>query len=415
MKVRIKTPDSPLIWELEQAHIRPEDKHTILSNINDRGFHLYKWISPEELRMSIRSDYLSIAAKSSIPLAIITVIAGMIGMIWGIIGIVLAIFGVLSVFYAMVAVILAVNMIRKGYLYTRGADVVITDHHLVSNGKIIEHDQLHQERAMFRSIETAFREPLFSRSELPQYIEFQKATMKEQLSLIFAHGTKIMQEITHGNHKNNGNITLVFVAAGILFSVMMALVYFIGVPFVYLTALIFTKVMHYILLASHHTEYAIQSRFQKIDATSTLLKARQESTVSLLTEAGRNEWVNNLSGRINASFAELNTLASISTKNSVELRHMLEQSQYKDIFNFGKYDAWIKRQILEPIDELIAVLGHHENIITEARSALSTQISNTDNPAHRAPLEAQDKRFELQYHEFVKMRTLLESYRHKLR
>ena len=47
--------------------------------VDERGFYLYEWISPDELRMSVLGDYLSIVQKSSMSLAIVTLIAGVIG------------------------------------------------------------------------------------------------------------------------------------------------------------------------------------------------------------------------------------------------------------------------------------------------------------------------------------------------
>jgi restriction endonuclease S subunit len=51
----------------------------INQTVNERGFFLYEWISPEELRMTLDRDYLIIVRWASIPLAVITGIAGLIG------------------------------------------------------------------------------------------------------------------------------------------------------------------------------------------------------------------------------------------------------------------------------------------------------------------------------------------------
>lgn len=59
--------------------------------VEERGFHLYEWISSDELRMTLERDYLQIVRKSSIPLAIITAIAGFIGFAGGPIGTIIAI------------------------------------------------------------------------------------------------------------------------------------------------------------------------------------------------------------------------------------------------------------------------------------------------------------------------------------
>ena len=53
--------------------------HDIESKVDERGFYLYEWISPDELRMSVKDDYLSIIETTSMPLAIVTAIFGFIG------------------------------------------------------------------------------------------------------------------------------------------------------------------------------------------------------------------------------------------------------------------------------------------------------------------------------------------------
>ena len=53
--------------------------HDIESKVDERGFYLYEWISPDELRMSVKDDYLSIIQTASMPLAIVTAISGFLG------------------------------------------------------------------------------------------------------------------------------------------------------------------------------------------------------------------------------------------------------------------------------------------------------------------------------------------------
>ena len=53
--------------------------HEIESKVDERGFYLYEWISPDELRMSVKDDYLSIIQTASMPLAIVTAISGFLG------------------------------------------------------------------------------------------------------------------------------------------------------------------------------------------------------------------------------------------------------------------------------------------------------------------------------------------------
>lgn len=57
-----------------------ESPEFIEEKVDERGFYLYEWISPDELRMSVLADYLSIIRAASTPLAIVTLIAGFIGL-----------------------------------------------------------------------------------------------------------------------------------------------------------------------------------------------------------------------------------------------------------------------------------------------------------------------------------------------
>ena len=88
--------------------------------------------------MSVLSDYLAIIRAWSTPLAIITVIAGIIGFAGGVIGTLITVLGVLGFFYLCVLAVLIMKMIYKSYLYTRGGNLVITDNHYISLGKVIE-------------------------------------------------------------------------------------------------------------------------------------------------------------------------------------------------------------------------------------------------------------------------------------
>ena len=115
--------------EKQNENYTPEQ---VEKQVDERGFFLYEWISPDELRMTLERDYLRIVRKSSIPLAIITAIAGFIGFAGGPIGTIVAILFILGIFYGIIGLILALQFFYRSYLYTRGANVVITNNHYVS-------------------------------------------------------------------------------------------------------------------------------------------------------------------------------------------------------------------------------------------------------------------------------------------
>lgn len=403
----------------ENLDSKEQIREEIQTTVDERGFYLYEWISREELKMSIRADYLNIATKSSIPLAIVTFVMGVIGFALGnITGIILAIFGILFFFYLFVGIFLIFKMLQKWSMYSRIANVIFTDNHLITHSKVFERENFDENNPIFEKTKKLFHEELFESSRLPNYIETQKSVLTTQLGKIFKNSAKILESVNKNSHsdKNNpaGIILLIFIIGGLLFAIMMGITYFIGVPIVYLLASLYARIMHAILLTTNNTEYKIQSLFTRIDNNSHKLQNEKNTLVSSLTEAKNNEWLENLSGRINDAFKKLNIFANSTTNDSITLRKMLEKSKYHDIFNFPKYDTWIKNQVLTPIIELISLLEKNENIVTNTISALNSQILQTSDPSHQKPLELQKKRLELHLEELKKMKQILASYQEKL-
>jgi hypothetical protein len=74
----------------------------------------------------------------------------------------------------------------------------------------------------------------------------------------------------------------------------------------------------------NNTEHEIQTLFGKIYDSSIELKDAQKSSISLLTEAGRNEWADNLSSRLSESFELIGEMAGHATDDTVKLRKLLE-------------------------------------------------------------------------------------------
>lgn len=396
-----------------EIHEDTESPEFIEEKVDERGFYLYEWISQEELRMSVQSDYLSIIRWASIPLAIVTVIAGFLGLSGGgVFGVLLAVMGVLAFFYTLVLIALIFMMIRKSYLYTRGGNVVITDNHYVSNGQVVERDNFSAQKKAFESLEKTFREPLLEPSGLAEHIEMQKSSLMDQLKSIAAGWGKMVQSL--GRSRDAGGIVLVLMIAGVLYGTMMAAVYFLWVFFVSILARVFSWIAHGALLAMNNTEHEMQTLFGKIYESSLTLKWAQKSSVSLLTEAGRNEWAESLSERMNESFELIGEMAGYATDDAVRLRKILENSKYKDIFNFVKYGNWVKNQVIAPIDEIYLLLQQNHAILSASLISIDAQIHDTKTPSLQKPLILQKDRIDMQLDSFERVMKMLEGYRKKL-
>jgi hypothetical protein len=409
--MRVKTLSEPTFQE---ADIKESTLTEIKEQVDERGFYLYDWITPDELRMSVQADYLRVVKSASIPLAVVSFVMGMIGLIFaGFLWVFWLVLATLWIFYTLVFFYLVLKMLQRSYLYTRWADVIITDNHYVSGGKIIPKDDFAGQKEAFEVMEKLFREPLFEPSRLKEYIALERKWLFEQLKEIAYGGGKIIEKL--GRSRDSGWLIIALLIGGILYGGMMALVYFLWVFFVAIAAHIFSWIAHRILLATNNLEHRIQTHFTEITEASIELKDEKKSSISLLTEAGRNDWKENLTGKIEDSFEIISKRAEIATEKSIELEKLLTSSQYNDIFNFVKYGRWIKMQILEPLEEIHALLKKNKHTLEGIVWDLERQILETNESSLKRPLELQKERIITQLESFERMITMIEGYTMKLR
>ncbi len=392
----------------------PEEQtpEIIRDQVDERGFYLYEWISPDELRMTLERDYLSIVRWASIPLAIITAIAGFIWFAGGIFWTIIAVLGVLGIFYLIIGLILWIRFLHRSYLYTRGANVVITDDHFVSWGNIIEQWDKSSIQENFWKFETIFDEPFLGESRLAEKKAEAKTALFDNLKEIAWGWWKILQNVWRS--RDSWGIVIVILVAGFLYAAMMWIIYFIGIFFISFFGRIFSWIAHRYLMAMNNTEHKIQTLFSNISDSSDDLKWWQTEAISLLSDAAQNEWQENLSGRIAQSFKLIGKLAGNATDKTVELRNILESSEYKDIFNFVKYGNWVKKQILEPIESILLLLNKNRDTLKKTISSLESQISDISDPSLQKPLMLQKERLIMQVESFNTTIELLKQYQQKL-
>ena len=358
---------------------KTENIQTISKTVKERGFYLYEWISSDELRMTLERDYLNIVRWASIPLAVICAIAGFIGFAGWPIGTILAVLGVLGIFYLIVGLILSIQFFYRSYLYTRGANVVITDDYFVSWANIMEQWDKKAVQKNFEKFEKIFDEPFLGESKLAEKKAIAKTELFDNLKNIAYGWWKILQWVWRS--RDSWWIVVVILVAGFLYAAMMGLVYFIGIFFIAFFGRIFSWFAHQYLIAMSNTEHKIQTLFSDIQDSSDRLNTSKKDTVSLLSDASKNEWKENLSARLGESFELINTIANNTTDKSIKLRKILESSKYKDIFNFVKYGNWVKKQILEPIEEILLLLNKNSDTLRNTIFSLDSQIATTTDPS----------------------------------
>jgi hypothetical protein len=193
---------------------------------------------------------------------------------------------------------------------------------------------------------------------------------------------------------------IAILVAGFLYGVMMFAVYFLGIFFIKLFGGFFSFIAHLSLKFSNNIEYKIQNLFSRIDNWSHMLSEKSDESISLLQEAQKNAWKDNLLTKINDSLENIGTISSKSVDASKNLKTTLEKSKYSTIFNFRKYQNWVKREILEPIENIIALLEANKILLLESIDHIEKEIEKTKDSSLKNPLKLQKKRLEIQIESF---------------
>jgi hypothetical protein len=309
--------------------------------------------------------------------------------------------------------ILLFRTLHRSKLYIESADIVITDNHYISGASIIEKSDQTKIEERFNKYETVFDEKFLGISRLAEKKEHAKKALFDNLKEIFSWWGELVSKL--GKSRDTWWIILVLMIAWALYATMMGVVYFIGLFFLAIMGRVFARWAHYYLLARNNLEYKIQDLFAAIDISSRQLEQEKAKTISLLSDAAQNLWKENLSGNIDNSLELLGKLTGSSTDQSIELRELLTNSRYKDVFNFVKYGNWVKKQILEPIESILLLLQKNHDILIQTRDTLETQISTESDPWLQKPLILQKDRIILQIENFERTIGMLQGYREKLR
>jgi len=133
-----------------------------------------------------------------------------------------------------------------------------------------------------------------------------------------------------------------------------------------------------------------------------------------LEKAKNNEWKDALLTNINEWIGKISNSANNSINDSVELKKMLEKSKYKEMFNFWIYNNWIKKQILEPLNEIYNLLKTNLDILLETKTSIEKQIIETKQDAYKWVLTTQKTRIEMRIEELIKYMEMIKVYISKI-
>jgi hypothetical protein len=99
----------------------------------------------------------------------------------------------------------------------------------------------------------------------------------------------------------------------------------------------------------------------------------------------------------------------------LSLKKAISNSRYKEMFNSGKYNVWIKWQIQEPLEWISKLLASNLESIKNQISAVDYEISRTQDERHIWQLGLAKQRLGMKMWELEKNKEVVDGYVVKLK
>lgn len=385
----------------------------IQKNINERGFSLYKWITPDELKLSIEKDFLSILDKIWIPLAVLSIVISL-PFIWNIF-MMIGVFLLMMVFFSFVILfVLSYFWIKRSFLLVKNAFVLLTDNYISLNWKIEKLDKIWELESDIDKISQTFDENIFQESN----IKNTKSNIFKNIKNKFLDWYKKIFKLfwrSSSNNKNSQKLLIVVLWLYSLYLIVISFLYFIWVFFVSLFWSLLSYINRLILLKSWHEVLSINDLFSDIDNYSNDLNKDKTILLADLKKASENDWRDSLLLNINSKIQNISSLSNYAITKSSKLKQKLKDSKYKEMFNFSLYNSWIKKQILEPLVEIYNLLDKNLEILKNTNLLILDQINKANDIKLKFPLLLQQKRLEIKIEEILKHKILIRTYVDRLK
>lgn len=367
----------------------------IQEDINNRWFHLYTWISPDEVKLSIERDFLWVLKFIWIPLAIIAVLAGFISGLNIIVFFATIFFGVWVMFLYLLLL-----SIKRSRLLSKSAFVVMTDSSISLGWKIHKLSDITGMKSDLHEVGTTFEEELFWESKLHKSKKWLTQDVIEQLFWWYKAIFSMANNRSFiSNDRDSAGWMLLIIALYTGYIAIMACVYFVGVLFLLLLWKVITKANTWYLLKRWASVIKINHLFWEIDISSDEIQGKKDALKSLLLRARENDWKDWLLLDINAGIESINDSAQNAVVQVLELKNAITSSRYKDMFRFEVYNTWIKKQISTPLQDILSLLESSRDTLFLTQENIKEQIEQTEKAELQWPLKLQLTRIEMQIKE----------------
>lgn len=371
---------------------------TVKNEVNQKWFSLYNWISFSELRQTVIIDYLSILAKINIPFGILFVLTGVINYYMWRDGI--QTFGLLYVLaggYLLTFTIMFWKMIQRSWIFLQISNVIFTDSHIWVGNQLVSLDNYESIRESIEEYGKIFHEQLGKESQINQKTkEFKDSLFGSKSSNSWSSSSSWFDDIWDlgSMGKEAGALILVILLLVGTYWLSLYVFYAIWWIFAFTLSYFFVGIMKLIVFLQNKEEVKINKHFESLDNTSKSLQSSTDTLISFIQKNKEGDWTEKNEILIK-SMKDTLSLVYKGLSESKEIYKLLNNSKYKDVFNFKTFHNWVNLQITDPTRKLLELLITLGELTDKQMTHLTKQSVNTTDSQLKWQYDIQIERLRL--------------------
>ncbi len=323
-----------------------------------------------------------------------------------------AFFSSIALWVVLILIYLMFLSLRRSFVLSKSAFVILTDSYISLGWKIVRLSEVGGIKWEMEKVWNMFEEVLFDES----WLWTSKEKLSKQVMDQVYWGYEFMFQNTKiGRGSNSEKFILVILVLYTGYVAVMSVVYFIWVFFLWLFGSFIAWVNTKYLTLKWNQVIKINQLFGRLDVLSDDIYEQKKQLKKSLKAAQNNDWKDGLLIQINNGIQNISQLASEATDDVVELRNLISESRYSDMFNENIYNAWIKKQITVPLQEVYNLLEADLLLIDQSIRDINEQIETTSKKEYKSALEMQRVRLEMQKKDIEQFIPQLEAMLEKLK
>lgn len=343
-----------------------------LSEIQEKGFSVYNYISVSELLNTVRKDYLDILSVLHVPLWVWVI---GFAIFWYTLGnSILPLLLFFIVIYFCIFIFLFFKLLKRTYFFLLISNVVFSRDALLLGNKIHKNPEEKELTQNLEKYEKIFLEYLWWRSRLEEYVVYKKKTLFREI-ITDNKIIKLGKDAIENADRSEGawRFILPAILAYGLYIVSMYVSYYIGYFLWFIFIKVYSLILRWYLRFRSNTALKIKRRVEIID--STLKKMQHIYTLISKKYTEFSHWeIADISQFTSRNFESFYSEIYSIFEHKKKLKALTESEMYNGFIDFPVFEWYLRKEFNKPVASMLKLLEKNLKLL---RTAL-TKLKNTE-------------------------------------